>query len=121
MQNRTQVNFGTPEFGHLFESYIFHELRTFIDYKLLDQNALSFWRSTSGFEVDFVLNEETAIEIKATKNISSSDLKGLYALREENKLKKYVVVCFEERPRKIDFIDILPWRMFLEKLWENKL
>ena len=29
------------------------------------------------------------------------------------------LVCREERPRRMDGIDILPWREFLERLWDG--
>jgi len=31
---------------------------------------VAYWRSTSGFEVDFVLKDQTAVETKAKKNVS---------------------------------------------------
>ena len=32
------------------------------------------WRSTSGFEVDFVLGDHTAIEVKAKENVALRDV-----------------------------------------------
>ena len=52
---------GTTEFGEAFETYIFHELISYTDYRT--HEPLYFWRSTSGFEVDFLLSDHTAIEI----------------------------------------------------------
>jgi len=51
---------GTPEFGAAFETYLMHELTSYRDY--LSGEPLSYWRSTSGFEVDFILGDHTAIE-----------------------------------------------------------
>ena len=119
LQNRNIANIKTPEFGHLFESYIFHELKSYVDYQLLSAEALSFWRSKSGYEVDFVFNDQVAIEVKASDNISAHDLKGLRAIREEATLKRFIVVCFENKPRKLEFAEILPWRDFLEQLWDG--
>lgn len=118
LQNRSIINFGSPEFGEAFEHYIFHELQTFIDYNSID-DGLHYWRSTSGAEVDFILNNETAIEVKASKNISKQDLKNLVALKEEKKLKNYFLVCLEDVPRKVDSIQILPWKIFLQQLWKK--
>jgi CTP synthase (UTP-ammonia lyase) len=47
--------------------------------------------------------------------------KGLKALREEGMIERSIIVCREERPLKKDGIEILPWRMFLELLWENRI
>src|SRR5437773_5557605 len=50
---------GTPEFGEAFETVLFHELVSYHDY--VSGDALSYWRSTSGFEVDFVIGDHTAV------------------------------------------------------------
>ncbi len=46
---------GTPEFGLAFETWLLHELRSWIDYR--SGEDLRHWRSMSGFEVDFILGE----------------------------------------------------------------
>jgi predicted AAA+ superfamily ATPase len=53
----------TPEFGQAFETWLMHELTCYRDYK--SQEPLSYWRTTSGFEVDFIIADHTAIEAKA--------------------------------------------------------
>ncbi len=113
-----EFRMGTPEFGEAFETYIMHELTSFIDYK--SEDSLSYWRSTSGFEVDFILGDHTAIEVKAKENIAHQDLKPLRALAEEKKLKRYLCVCLEPRARRISDIDILPYQEFLEALWRGE-
>lgn len=35
------------------------------------KGPLNYWRSTSQFEVDFILNNEVAIEVKSSKEVSS--------------------------------------------------
>ncbi len=106
---------GTPEFGDAFETYLMHELSSYVDY--VSSESLSFWRSTSGFEVDFLLGDHTAVEVKAKANVSPQDLKSLKALAEEKKFKRYICVSLEPRPRKAEEISILPWKLFLEALW----
>lgn len=115
LQDRSLIRLNSPEFGEAFEAYIFHELKTFADYHQIDK--LHYWRSVSGLEVDFILADETAIEVKASKNVSNQDLKNLRALREEKKLKNYIVVCCEKEKRVVDNIKIVPWQIFLEELW----
>jgi predicted AAA+ superfamily ATPase len=117
LQHRAGLSPRSPEFGEAFESYIFHEISTWIDYN--SPVPLGYWRSTSNFEVDFVLGERSAIEVKAKNPVGERDLRGLRALREENLLKHHVVVCLEARPRRVDGIDILPWQDFLGQLWEG--
>lgn len=109
---------GTPEFGGAFETYIMHELRSYTDY--LSGEPITYWRSTSGFEVDFILGDHTAVEVKAKENVSPQDLKSLRALMEEGKLKHYLCVCLEPRARKVDGIHILPYEKFLEGIWDGE-
>ena len=109
---------GTPEFGEAFETYLMHELRSYSDYR--SGEKLSYWRSKSGFEVDFIIDDHTAIEVKAKKNLVSSDFKSLKAIADEKKLRRYIVVSLEPRSRKIGEILILPYQQFLAELWAGK-
>ena len=108
----------TPEFGEAFETYLMHELTCYRDYR--SGEPLAFWRSTSGFEVDFLIGDHTAVEVKAKENVSAADLKGLKALAEEKRVKRLLVVSLEPRARTVDGIRILPFRKFLEALWEGE-
>jgi predicted AAA+ superfamily ATPase len=106
---------GTPEYGLAFETWLMHELTCRRSYGA--EEPLAYWRSTSGFEVDFILGDHTAIEAKATANVAGRDLRSLRALAEEKLLRRYLCVCLEPRRRTVDGITILPWREFLEELW----
>lgn len=109
------------EYGEFFEHFIFMELRAYLDYNQ-KKEGLSYWRTTSGFEVDFILGDTIAIETKTTKKVDSRDLKGLLAFKEENICTKYILVCCEERPRLLENgIYIMPWKWFLNELWNDKL
>mgnify|MGYP000523266595 FL=1 len=88
------------------------------DYR--SDEPLSFWRSTSGFEVDFLIGDHTAIEVKAKENLSISDLKPLIALSEEKKLKRLLCVSLEARSRQVGDVLILPFKDFLERLWSGE-
>jgi predicted AAA+ superfamily ATPase len=109
---------GTPEFGEAFETYLMHELTSYSDY--VSGEPLSYWRSTSGFEVDFILGDHTAVEVKAKENLSANDLKPLRALAEEKKLKRYLCVSLEPRRRNLGNVTALPFRDFLEALWSRE-
>jgi len=109
---------GTPEFGEAFETYLMHELISYTDY--ISGDPLSYWRSTSGFEVDFILGDHTAIEVKAKENLSTQDLKPLRALAEEKNLKRYLCVSLEPRRRNLGNLTLLPFREFLEALWSRE-
>jgi predicted AAA+ superfamily ATPase len=117
LQGRT-IKAETPEFGAGFEAYVMHELAAWADYRAAED--IRYWRSTSGFEVDFVLGDHTAIEIKATRTVTNDHLKGLKALAEEQHFRRYLCVAMVERPRTVDGITILPWRHFFDALWADE-
>jgi predicted AAA+ superfamily ATPase len=60
---------GTPEFSEALETYLMHELTSYRDY--ISGETLTYWRSTSGFEVDFIIEDHTAVEVKAKENVWS--------------------------------------------------
>jgi predicted AAA+ superfamily ATPase len=88
--------------------------------------GVNYWRSKSGLEVDFVLNQgKVAIETKISANIDLSDLKGLVAFCEDYQPVQALVVCQAPRKRIIatignTHIEVLPWRDFLENWWAGK-
>lgn len=109
------------EYGKLFENYIFMELKAYIDYNM-SGDELYFWRTREGYEVDFVIEGKVAIEVKASKNITGKEFKGLRAFMEENAVRQYIVVCRELFERATaDGIKIIPWKRFLDKLWNGEV
>ena len=123
---RTAARMAVPtetmtEYGKLFENYIFMELKAYIDYSMSD-DELYFWRTREGYEVDFIVENKAAIEVKTSKNITHKELKGLRAFMEENAVKEYIIVCRELFERTTDDgIRIIPWKQFLDNLWDNKI
>lgn len=110
---------GTPEYGEAFETFLVNEVMAWRSYR--SGPELAFWRSASGFEVDLIIGDHTAVEIKAREVVGDRDLKALKALREEGLLADHLCVCLERRPRTVDGIRIMPWEMFLEALWAGDL
>ena len=112
---------GSGAYGRALEHLIFLELRSFLDYSRLD-HELTFWRSRSQFEVDFVVGNTVGIEVKSKNRVSPRDYKGLRALGEEVRLKRKIVVCGEKRPRRTDDgMEIMPPAHFLNELWAGHL
>lgn len=118
LQGRGLLAVGTPEYGHAFESWVYHELRTYAEIARLDTPVM-YWRTRTNLEVDFVLGE-AAIEVKATECVRVEQLKGLKAIREEGLFKHLLVVSREPVPRMVDGILILPWRIFVDRLWAGE-
>jgi uncharacterized protein len=108
---------GTPEFGGAFETWLMHELVCWRDYESGQQ--LAHWRSSSNFEVDFVIGDHTAVEAKAKATVSAADLRSLRALAEEKQLARFLCVCLEPRRREVDGITVLPVHEFLAELWQG--
>jgi predicted AAA+ superfamily ATPase len=110
-----QVKAGTPEFGPAFETWLLHELVCHRDYA--GGAPVSHWRSASGFEVDFVLGDHTAIEVKAKENVAPRELRGLHGIAEERRVKRTLCVSLERQPRRVGDVTLLPYGDFLDALW----
>ena len=66
--------------------------------------------------------KQLALEIKASQHVHGSDFRALAALTEDGPVKHRIVVCMEDHPRRLDGgIEILPWRLFIERLWAGDL
>lgn len=111
---------GSAEFGKSFEHYLLMELCAYQAYRN-PELAITFWRTSTGQEVDFLLGEkELALKIKGSKRVHEGDIRSLLALQEDGPVKKCVVVSLEEEPRTLARgIQVLPWKIFLEQLWSG--
>lgn len=119
LTRRKDVAAGTPEYGHLFKTWVHHELRSYLDLRVRD-GVVNYWRTQAGVEVDFIVGN-TAIEVKSTANVTKSDMSGLRAIAEEGTFSHRIVVCREPRPRVVDGIEVLPATEFVRRLWDDSL
>ncbi len=118
LQGRRGLAPGTPEYGEAFESLMHQEITAYCSYHRHDPP--SYWRSKSGFEVDFVF-QDIAVEVKAKANIGTRDLRGLSALKEEGITKRHLLVCMEPMRRFVEGIEVTPWEGFLDALRHGRL
>ena len=111
-----------PEFGRAFEHLVLMELLAWRSYRERDF-PVRYWRTKSGLEVDFVLGRdaEAAIEVQGTPRVRPDDLKGVRAFCEEHAPRRAVVVSQDPAPRRAGAIDVLPWNVFLERLWDGTI
>ena len=111
------------EYGTLFETYIAMELIAYIDYAGTHNTDLTYYRTSDGKrEVDFIIGDKIAIEVKSTKSVTDRHLANLRELKEEGIFSKYIVVSREESPRMLDDgILILPWKDCLGRLWNGDI
>ena len=119
LNNQWDIKEGSAEFGRAFEHFIFNEIKAFLQYTE-DDRSLCFWRSKNHQEVDFVVGDNLAIEVKASQTVRTRDLRGLRAFSEEGPFPYKIIVSLEPRPRLIEnqFL-VLPYKDFLNKLWNK--
>jgi len=106
-------------YGKSFEQFIGMEIRAYLSYKR-KKLRFSYWRSTHGYEVDFLIGRETAVEVKASQKISRRDFKGLKALEEEKIFNNYVLVSQDPINTRDNNFQALYWKHFLDNLWADK-
>jgi uncharacterized protein len=115
------IEAGSIAFGKAFEHFICQEIFAHRSYSDLNY-PLSYWRTTSGFEVDFILGDhEIAVEVKATPLANQRHFTGLKSFGEEYTVKHKILVTTDPYPRQVDDIRVLPWKVFLEKLWSGEI
>jgi len=115
------IHFKSQNFGNLFEQFIFLEVSAANSY-LGHEKKLTYWRSTSKMEVDLIIGDSLAIEIKSTTKVSDKHLKGLRALKEEQLIDQFMIVSLDTFEQKSDDgIIFLHWNEFLNRLWNDKL
>jgi predicted AAA+ superfamily ATPase len=118
---RGRVAIGSESFGHAFEHFIYHEIYSHSHYSYLNY-PLSYWRTASQIEVDFILGDhEVAVEVKSTEMANPRHLRGLKSFAEEYNVKQLILVSNDPSPRKVGKILIMPWKYFLDQLWDGRL
>jgi uncharacterized protein len=117
---RGPVTPGSESFGRAFEHFIVQEVRAALSYTRSDE-PLCYWRSLSQLEVDLVVGDLVAIEVKSTDLVAPKHLRGLRALQEEKLHKRYLVVSLDaHRRRTEEGIEIWPYAEFLKALWAGE-
>ena len=111
-----QLDRNSNFWGKSFEQYICLELKAYLSY-FQRSKKLSFWRSINKQEVDFIIDDEIAIEVKSTKKVIPKHLAGIRALKEEEKLRKFYLVSDDPIERMHEGVSIIHWRSFLKALW----
>jgi len=118
---RTSILQGSETFGKAFEHFIYHELFSHSRYSGIHY-PIYYWLTTSDIEVDFILGDhEVAVEVKATEQVNQRHLKGLNSFAEDYQVRNLILVSNDPVPRRIDEISILPWRVFLDRLWAGEI
>lgn len=104
--------------GPALEGLVAQHLRAWIDAQKGDYH-LSFWRTRTQLEVDFIVygpNEFCAVEVKNSESISPKDLHGLQAFCEEYPEAKPLLLYRGSKRRYEKGIRIIPCEEFLKEL-----
>ena len=105
--------------GQIFENFIVTQVIHGLAARDEIGVRLSTYRTEAGAEVDLVIERQNAtyaVEIKASENISESDLTGLKSFaRYYGKPHIAVVAYMGSHRQQIQGIDILPWQEFLRE------
>jgi predicted AAA+ superfamily ATPase len=118
---RGRIEPGSELFGNAFEHFIYQEMVAHSHYSGI-QYPMYYWRTASQIEIDFVLGDhEVAIEVKSTANAKPHHAKGLKSFVEEYTVKKQILVTNDPYPRQMDNTLVLPWNIFLQKLWAGEI
>ena len=122
LSRRGKVVPGSELFGRAFEHFIWMEIVAHSSYSELFY-PITYWRTSSGIEVDFVLGDnEIVIEVKSAEIIGNTHLKGMRRFKEEYSTRRSILVSMDSKPRKTeDQIEILPWQIFLKQLWGGEV
>jgi predicted AAA+ superfamily ATPase len=107
-------------YGKSFEQFIGMEIRAYLSYS---RNKLSYtyWRSTHGHEVDFLIGEKAAVEVKATSRLTLRDYRGLMALAEERVFTDLFLVSQDPVAARQGNVRAFHWEEFLRKLWRGEI
>lgn len=107
--------------GAALEGLVGQHLMAWKDYTE-EKYSLSFWRTRSGSEVDFVLYGEKGlwgIEVKNTARVNSADLRGLKAFKKEYPIAKTMLLHRGKEEWMEDGILCRPCENFLLSLKPN--
>jgi predicted AAA+ superfamily ATPase len=108
--------------GAALEGMVAQHLRAWIDYSDIDCK-LSFWRTKSGSEVDFVVYGSGgfwAIEVKRSATVRPADLRGLRAFREDYPQSEARFLYLGSERLEIDGIRCIPCEEFLREIVPGK-
>lgn len=121
MSGRKDILLRSEAFGKAFEHFIIQEIRAYLGYRQVDLPQ-TFWRTVGGqFEVDCVIGEQVAVEIKASNKYNERMLAGLKALKAEKKTQRHILVSCDPVPRVVEGIEVMPFDQFLDELWGGEI
>ena len=109
--------------GQALEGLVYQHLCAYCDYSGYE-NALSYWRTSSGAEVDFVVytpDDFAAIEVKHSDRVTRSDLDGLRLFGTDYPEATRILLYRGKEQVMMDGVLIVPVERYLKELVPGKL
>lgn len=109
--------------GAALEGLVAQHLRAWNDYSV-EQHTLSFWRTRSGLEVDFIIYGPStflAIEVKNSKRVFSQDTRSLEAFLEDYPMAKAILLYRGTEYIRQKNVLCMPCEDFLKQLKPNEI
>ena len=103
--------------GAALEGIVYQHLSAWASWP--GDHTLSFWRTRTGLEVDFVVygpREFLAVEVKRHRSLRSRDLNGLRAFGSDYPEAKRFVLFGGDRPEEVEGIRVLPLAEALRRI-----
>lgn len=119
LAQRLPLSEGSTDLGFSFEQFIINEVRAYLSYRKKNLQ-ISYWRSREK-EVDLIIGQKLAIEIKFSTSFKINFTDGLNALREENLIKNFLVVGRFSTEGVYKGIKYIHYEKFLTLLWSSRL
>lgn len=121
LKNLHHSDLTEGNYGKAFEHFIYREIRTHLSYTN-SREELSYWRSKNGHEVDFIIGDRIAIEVKSKRKVTFRDAKGLKAISEEPTPWQHKLLVSQDQlqERWGDGILKICWQTFLQNLWSGQ-
>lgn len=123
MAGRAREPVEREERGLLLETLILHELRAHLALEGIG-GTLSYWRTPSGTEVDFIWNHgkrAVAIECKATDRWRPQMGRGLEAISETKKVQRAMAIYLGARALRFETYTVHPLSEFLRRLGQGEI
>jgi uncharacterized protein len=123
LSRRTREPLDSAERGPLLETLVLHELRSEVTYSGIG-GELSYWRTPSGSEVDFIWKRASfavGIEVKAATRWRSADGRALRELHASGAVQRGFAVYQGEHALKDGPISVLPFEDFVRELASGQI
>jgi predicted AAA+ superfamily ATPase len=125
MTGRAPYPLMPEETGALFETFLLHEVRAYLEYTKKRYEP-HYWAAHDGVEVDLLVETAkgfVAVEMKSAPRWESRFGRGLARLREEMRLSRDQTLGVFTGPRSllVDGVSVLTWQEFVSRLWDGDL